>query len=120
MLRRSFLSLEYLYYSTKHHRNFTATIPRSNVNRDGNTQGNAEEPNTDFRPPWVYQTSRLVSYLVIPGIAFYSVLIHDFGDHEHVFQPIRRWVARQKASFFSLSAEEEKLLKQSYQSGSKS
>ncbi|ESK95735.1 pyridoxamine-phosphate oxidase [Moniliophthora roreri MCA 2997] len=71
-----------------------------------------EDPNpSDFRPPWVYSASKLVSYCLIPGVGFYFVLIQDYGDHEHVFQPIRRWVARQKANFMTLSPEEEKFIK---------
>ncbi|EEB94001.1 hypothetical protein MPER_07269 [Moniliophthora perniciosa FA553] len=44
------------------------------------------------------------------GVGFYFVFIQDYGDHEHVFQPIRRWVARQKANFMTLSPEEEKFI----------
>ncbi|PFH53896.1 hypothetical protein AMATHDRAFT_113900, partial [Amanita thiersii Skay4041] len=65
----------------------------------------------DFRPPWVYTTSRLLSYTIIPSIVVYSVFWHDFGDREHVFQPARRWLARQKAAFFTLSPDEQELLK---------
>ena len=66
-----------------------------------------EGPGDDFRPPWVYLGSRLISFLVIPstfsarygmcltsrelrneGVAFYAVFFYDFGDHEHVFQAV--------------------------------
>jgi len=58
------------------------------------------------------------------AIAAYAVFFHDFGDREHVFQPVRimctqpplmlnwhlevrRWARRQ---FFSLTPEEQRLL----------
>ncbi|KAF8237178.1 hypothetical protein L208DRAFT_1212370, partial [Tricholoma matsutake] len=64
----------------------------------------------DFRPPWLYNTSRLLSYTLIPSVAIYGIFFHDFGEREHVFQPARRWVAKQKAAFFTLSPEEQKIL----------
>ncbi|KAF8967052.1 hypothetical protein BDZ97DRAFT_1804940 [Flammula alnicola] len=42
----------------------------------------------DFRPPWVYIGTRLISFAVIPAVGLYSVFFYDFGDHEHVFQPV--------------------------------
>ncbi|KAK0504117.1 hypothetical protein EDD18DRAFT_487988 [Armillaria luteobubalina] len=65
----------------------------------------------DFRPPWVYTGTKLLTYLVVPAIALYGIFIYDFGDREHVFQPPRRWLLRQKESFFTLTPEEEKLIK---------
>ncbi|KAK0221741.1 hypothetical protein IW262DRAFT_1460030 [Armillaria fumosa] len=65
----------------------------------------------DFRPPWVYTGTKLLTYLVIPAIALYGIFIYDFGDREHVFQPPRRWLLRQKESFFTLTPEEQKLIK---------
>ncbi|KAF8742610.1 hypothetical protein AX14_003243 [Amanita brunnescens Koide BX004] len=61
----------------------------------------------DPRPPWVYVMSRLLSFTLIPTIAMYSVFFYDFGDREHVFQPVRRWTRRQ---FFNLAPEEQRLL----------
>ncbi|KAH9480533.1 hypothetical protein JR316_0007133 [Psilocybe cubensis] len=69
-----------------------------------------EGPGEDFRPPWVYVGSGLVSWAVIPGIVLYSVFLYDFGDQEHVFQAPRRWARRKINSFFTLSPAEEKLL----------
>ncbi|CAA7261408.1 unnamed protein product [Cyclocybe aegerita] len=66
----------------------------------------------DFRPPWVYVGTRLISLAVIPSIAVYSIFFYDFGEREHVFQPVRRWAADSVNSFFTLSPAEEKLLKQ--------
>ncbi|KAK0188077.1 hypothetical protein F5146DRAFT_1141532 [Armillaria mellea] len=47
----------------------------------------------------------------LPSIALYGVFIYDFGDREHVFQPPRRWLLKQKESLFTLTPEEEKLIK---------
>ncbi|KAK0464398.1 uncharacterized protein EV420DRAFT_1637963 [Desarmillaria tabescens] len=65
----------------------------------------------DFRPPWVYTGTKLLTYLVVPAIALYAIFIYDFGDREHVFQPPRRWLLKQKESFFTLTPEEQKLIK---------
>ncbi|KAL0961299.1 hypothetical protein HGRIS_006258 [Hohenbuehelia grisea] len=61
----------------------------------------------DFRPPWVYKSSRLLSFTVIPAIALYAVFVHDFGDQDHVFLPARRWA---KDNFLTLSPAEAALL----------
>ncbi|KAG5341559.1 hypothetical protein C0989_009476 [Termitomyces sp. Mn162] len=44
------------------------------------------------------------------GIVFYAVFFYDFGDHEHVFQAPRRWAARKKAEFMTLSPEEKTII----------
>ncbi|KAF8798799.1 hypothetical protein BYT27DRAFT_7202492 [Phlegmacium glaucopus] len=64
----------------------------------------------DFRPPWVYVYSRLISYGIIPVVGIYSIFIYDFGEREHVFQPVRRWCANVINKIFTLSAAEERLL----------
>ncbi|KAF9485844.1 hypothetical protein BDN70DRAFT_927193 [Pholiota conissans] len=68
-----------------------------------------DETGDDFRPSWVYLGSRLVSWVVIPGTGLYSIFFYDFGDHEHVFQPVRRWGADTVNGFFSLSSSEKRL-----------
>ncbi|KAI0372173.1 hypothetical protein BV20DRAFT_940394 [Pilatotrama ljubarskyi] len=65
-----------------------------------------EQPKTRT---WVTTASRISNFLIIPTVLLYAVFYADFGDHEHVFQPPRRWLEAQKASFFSLSPEEQKL-----------
>ncbi|KAF8895543.1 hypothetical protein BD779DRAFT_736406 [Infundibulicybe gibba] len=70
----------------------------------------SQEADSDFRPPWVYTWSRLLSYTIIPTVAVYSIFFYDFGDREHVFQPARRWAAQQRALFFTLSPTEQKTL----------
>ncbi|KDR82674.1 hypothetical protein GALMADRAFT_220663 [Galerina marginata CBS 339.88] len=47
-----------------------------------------EGPGEDFRPPWVYVGTRLISFAIIPAVGFYAVFFYDFGNHEHVFQPV--------------------------------
>ncbi|KAF8158276.1 hypothetical protein B0H34DRAFT_708123 [Crassisporium funariophilum] len=69
-----------------------------------------DDSGEDFRPPWVYTTSRLITYAIIPAIAVYSIFLYDFGEGEHVFQPIRRLAADKINIFFTLSPAEEKLL----------
>ncbi|KAF8177000.1 hypothetical protein BJ912DRAFT_692567 [Pholiota molesta] len=69
-----------------------------------------DETGDDFRPSWVYLGSRMVSWIVIPGTAFYSIFFYDFGDQEHVFQPMRRWGVDTVNGFFSLSSSEKRLL----------
>ncbi|KAI0657409.1 hypothetical protein C8Q70DRAFT_1004565, partial [Cubamyces menziesii] len=58
---------------------------------------------------WVSRASRISNFMIIPAVILYAVFVADFGDHEHVFQPPRRWLAAQKAAFFSLSPEEQQL-----------
>ncbi|KAH9891659.1 hypothetical protein C8Q73DRAFT_82072 [Cubamyces lactineus] len=58
---------------------------------------------------WVSRASRISNFMVIPAVILYAVFVADFGDHEHVFQPPRRWLAAQKAAFFSLTPEEQQL-----------
>ncbi|KAK7469394.1 hypothetical protein VKT23_003868 [Stygiomarasmius scandens] len=100
MLMRSCRGLRFSL-APRHHRSFTATsakkIPEDDVSKD-------------FRPPWVYTMARLGLQWSIPAVGFYAIFWHDFGDNEHVFSPARRWAARQKAAFFTLSPEERKLL----------
>ncbi|KAI0670751.1 hypothetical protein C8Q78DRAFT_974033 [Trametes maxima] len=58
---------------------------------------------------WLSPVSRISNFVIVPTVILYAVFVADFGDHEHVFQPPRRWLEAQTAAFFSLSPEEEKL-----------
>ncbi|KAM5535024.1 hypothetical protein V8D89_011252, partial [Ganoderma adspersum] len=58
---------------------------------------------------WVAPASRIANFLIVPTAILYAVFFADFGDHEHVFSPPRRWLESQKSAFFSLSPEEQKL-----------
>ncbi|KAJ3997312.1 hypothetical protein F5050DRAFT_1753282 [Lentinula boryana] len=64
----------------------------------------------DFRPAWLYTFARVASNISIFGIMTYAVFFYDFGNDEHVFQPVRRWVSRQKSTLFALSPDEEKFV----------
>ncbi|KAJ3568752.1 hypothetical protein NP233_g5508 [Leucocoprinus birnbaumii] len=88
--------------------NGSVNIRSQSTNSRPGYQGH-DEP-ADFRPPWVYVTSRLLTFTIIPGIIFYSVFFYDFGDRDHVFQPARRWALEQKAAFLTLSPDEERIL----------
>ncbi|KAI5476963.1 pyridoxamine-phosphate oxidase [Pseudohyphozyma bogoriensis] len=50
------------------------------------------------------------AFSLCTGIAFYSVLIYDFGPQEHCFMPIRRWFDSHTAGFFTLSEQDRKAL----------
>ncbi|KDQ33738.1 hypothetical protein PLEOSDRAFT_1099698 [Pleurotus ostreatus PC15] len=87
-------------------------IPRTMSTQEVNKMPRPEQDPAyeDFRPPWVYTGSRLLTYVFVPYVVFYSVFFYDFGDREHVFQPVRRWASRQRESFFSLSPEEARIV----------
>ncbi|KAI0720445.1 hypothetical protein C8T65DRAFT_791380 [Cerioporus squamosus] len=69
-------------------------------------QGSAEPPKVRT---WVYPVSRIANFTIVPTAILYAVFFADFGDHEHVFMPPRRWLEAQKFAFFSLSPEEQRL-----------
>ncbi|KAI0822308.1 hypothetical protein BC628DRAFT_1421980 [Trametes gibbosa] len=69
-------------------------------------------PGTDGQPKaraWLGTASRISNFVIIPTALLYAVFVADFGEHEHVFQPPRRWLEAQKASFFSLTPDEQSL-----------
>ncbi|OBZ71451.1 hypothetical protein A0H81_08384 [Grifola frondosa] len=82
-------------------RRFASNQPQSWVPED--------PPRADFRPPWVYRAIRIANFVAIPSAILYSVFFADFGDHEHVFSPARRWMDAQRAAFFSLSPAERRV-----------
>jgi hypothetical protein len=84
--------------------------PRANLSRSLATNVHrlpGRDDERDFRPPWLYTMSRLLSYTMIPckhschvivsselenknlAAAIYGIFFHDFGEREHVFQPVR-------------------------------
>ncbi|KAI0781977.1 hypothetical protein C8Q75DRAFT_812050 [Abortiporus biennis] len=69
---------------------------------------------------WAPAVNKFSNFALIPFALCYAVFFADFGDHEHVFSPARRWLDRQKASFFSLSPAEQKLVRQSEDSAATS
>ncbi|KAG0701397.1 hypothetical protein DFH29DRAFT_773339, partial [Suillus ampliporus] len=69
-----------------------------------------EQDDGDFRPPWVYSASHILTYTLIPTAIVYCVFLADWGEREHVFSPVRRWTMKYKESFFSLSPDEASLI----------
>ncbi|KAI0345765.1 hypothetical protein BDW22DRAFT_1426423 [Trametopsis cervina] len=63
-------------------------------------------PPEDPRRPWFFTVYRFSNFAVIPFATAYCVFFADFGEHEHIFSPARRWIQEQRRTFFSLSAEE--------------
>ncbi|KAF5314992.1 hypothetical protein D9619_006982 [Psilocybe cf. subviscida] len=82
--------------------------PMSTARAEGpkKMEGAGEDP----RPPWVYVGSRVMSFALIPGVSLYSIFFYDFGDREHVFQPVRRWAHDLTSGFFTLSPAEERIV----------
>ncbi|KAI0086531.1 hypothetical protein BDY19DRAFT_349138 [Irpex rosettiformis] len=63
-------------------------------------------PPQDHRRAWFFKVYRITNIAIIPFAAFYCVFVADFGDHEHVFSPARRWLDHQRREFYSLSSDE--------------
>ncbi|KAJ8595232.1 hypothetical protein M405DRAFT_807511 [Rhizopogon salebrosus TDB-379] len=78
-------------------------------------QQSAEQDDGDFRPPWVYSASHILTYTMIPTAMVYCVFLADWGEREHVFSPVRRWATKTRESFFSLSPDEVSLVEGSQQ-----
>ncbi|KAG1751220.1 hypothetical protein EDB19DRAFT_1281329 [Suillus lakei] len=72
-----------------------------------------QDDSGDFRPPWVYSGSRILTYTLIPTAIVYCVFLADWGEREHVFSPVRRWTTKYKESFLSLSPDEASLIEES-------
>ncbi|KAG2134282.1 hypothetical protein BD769DRAFT_1444189 [Suillus cothurnatus] len=84
---------------------------KSPVIRPTPVQNQSAEPdNEDFRPPWVYSASHILTYTLIPTAIVYCVFLADWGEREHVFSPVRRWTTKYKESFLSLSPDEASLI----------
>jgi len=58
----------------------------------------------------IVKFSRVLQWTLVPGAFGYMALYGDFGEHEHVFSPVRRWVQRSKGEFWRLSPEEERIV----------
>ncbi|GAA5895633.1 hypothetical protein JCM8208_005286 [Rhodotorula glutinis] len=61
-------------------------------------------------PTPLSRASQIASFAFATGLTAYAVLLYDFGDKEHVFMPVRRFVDRHTASFFTLSAQDRQVL----------
>jgi len=60
-----------------------------------------------LNPPTTYKSgtakfSRILQWTLVPGVFGYMALYGDFGEHEHIFSPLRRY----KDEFLQLSPEE--------------
>lgn len=47
---------------------------------------------------------------MVPGVFGYMAFYVDFGEHEHIFSPLRRWLQRSKDEFWELSPEEKRVI----------
>ncbi|KAF8133746.1 hypothetical protein EV363DRAFT_1258169 [Boletus edulis] len=70
------------------------------------TRQTTEDDGGDFRPSWVYSGSRFLTYTTIPVTLIYCAFLADWGEREHIFMPLRRWVSKHSQSILSLSPEE--------------
>ncbi|KAH7106902.1 hypothetical protein BKA62DRAFT_685449 [Auriculariales sp. MPI-PUGE-AT-0066] len=70
------------------------------------------EPDSLYPTPRFAKYSRTAHWIVLPSVLFYCLFFVNFGDHEHVFSPPRRWMDRQRAKFWSLSPAELSLAQQ--------
>ncbi|BGP43745.1 hypothetical protein JCM10449v2_007791 [Rhodotorula kratochvilovae] len=61
-------------------------------------------------PTPLSRASQIASFAFATGLTAYAVLLYDFGDKEHVFMPVRRWVDAHTASLFTLSAQDRQVL----------
>ncbi|BGP27901.1 pyridoxamine-phosphate oxidase [Rhodotorula toruloides] len=59
-----------------------------------------------FAPTPLSRAGQIAAFTLSAGIAVYGVLFYDYGEHEHCFMPVRRWVDQHTASFFTLTPEE--------------
>ncbi|KAF8322628.1 hypothetical protein DL93DRAFT_2071506 [Clavulina sp. PMI_390] len=63
-------------------------------------------------PIRIQRASSIITTLSVVFLTGYGIFVADFGPHEHVFSAPRRWLDRQKASFFQLSEEDKKAAQQ--------
>ncbi|KAJ7134762.1 hypothetical protein C8R44DRAFT_434821 [Mycena epipterygia] len=78
--------------------------------RPNEPSAEAEAPK-DFRRPWLFKAVGVGNFVIIPVVGIYGAFYWDWGDdgREHVMQPARRWLERQKNAFFRLSPPEQEL-----------
>ncbi|OCB90916.1 hypothetical protein A7U60_g1826 [Sanghuangporus baumii] len=68
------------------------------------------DPPTDPRPRWMFSTAAFLRITLVPVGLIYAIFYHDFGEEDHVFMPPRRWLQKQKDSFFALTPAEKDLV----------
>ncbi|KAJ6585144.1 hypothetical protein B0H19DRAFT_1250032 [Mycena capillaripes] len=84
--------------------------PSTSTSEPTTSQGNLATPK-DFRSPWLFKAVGVGNFIIIPVVGIYAAFYWDWGDdeREHVMQPARRWLKRQKEAFFRLSPPEQEL-----------
>ncbi|KAJ1667479.1 hypothetical protein IW140_004897 [Coemansia sp. RSA 1813] len=53
-----------------------------------------------------------LTYVLMFGVGVYTVLYKDYGQREHCFSGLRRWYFKKVNSWWTLSSEEEKELRE--------
>jgi len=96
----------------KIHRYLRSTRHKSTL-EDLTQQSRVKPPGPN--PPATYKPgtakfSRLLQWTLVPGVFGYMALFSDFGEHEHIFSPLRRWARVSKDEFWQLSAEEKRIV----------
>ncbi|BGP35662.1 hypothetical protein JCM10296v2_007514 [Rhodotorula toruloides] len=59
-----------------------------------------------FAPTPLSRAGQIAAFALSAGLAVYGVLFYDYGEQEHCFMPVRRWVDQHTASFFTLTPSE--------------
>jgi len=92
----------------KIHRSPRSTRHKSTLD-DLTQQSRVKPPGPN--PPTTYKSgierfSRILQWTLVPGVFGYMALYSDFGEHEHIFSPLRRY----KDEFWQLSPEEKRVV----------
>jgi len=89
--------------STRHKSTLQDLTQRSRANPPG------DNPPTTYKSG-IMKSSRILQWTLVPGVFGYMALYGDFGEHEHVFSPLRRWVQKSRDEFWRLSPEEKRVV----------
>jgi len=92
----------------KIHRQLQSTRHKSTL--QDLTQQSRVKPPPDTHKPSVEKFSRVLQWTLVPGVFGYMALYCDFGEQEHIFSPLRRWVQKSKDEFWQLSPEEKRIV----------
>ncbi|KAF9651607.1 hypothetical protein BDM02DRAFT_3184361 [Thelephora ganbajun] len=106
-MSRSRMSFEAL----KIHRSLRSTRNKSTFT--GTQQSRVKPPGPNSPTGYksgLTKSSRILQWTLVPGVFGYMALYGDFGEHEHIFSPLRRWVRKSKDEFWHLSPEEERII----------
>jgi len=89
-------------WSTRHKSTLQDLTQQSRVKPPGPNQPNAHRSG-------ITKLSRILQWTLVPSVFGYMALFGDFGEHEHIFSPLRRWVWQSKDEFWQLSPEEKRI-----------